>query len=680
MLYYESRGELWERQMLIKARRVAGDEELGSRLLERLRPFVYPRSLFANPLNEIARIKARIEVQSGDTHNIKLCSGGIRDIEFIVQALQLMNGGRSPELRTGTTTDAIERLETRGLLSGEEALILGTTYRFYRTIEHRLQMLEYAQTHSIPADPAERTKLAFRLEMRLPAFDRSLKHSLSDVRRIFDAVFAVETLTAPSDVERLLLEQHDSDFAQKFCSKYHLEDRISAVKRLRRMLYGSGLSGMKEYTEQTRSNFRAIVPQLLVDIGRTVSPDQTLARCEQIFSSFPAIDSLYTALANPSLCTAVTTLCGKSPWITRILMNNRFLIDYVITRLPEIASGVETSFPKTITHRSLVEWKLHSELSAVTRYLLGIIDEQTMFAHVSDAAERILAALFTQQRRRLRLPSATSMCVLALGKLGGKEISPGSDLDIIFIFRAKTKADAARCERLAAALLEQASAVTPEGSLYDVDARLRPEGKNAPLAISLKTYKKYFQHRASLWERQSLTRVRIIAGDAKLAGDIEAFLLDSVYGASLPPHWRAAILAMRKKTEARSHTRTTEYFDVKLSAGGLMDIEFAAQSLQLAAGLEAVASTNTYELLKEYGRRMPMILPLVENYTVLRRLETALRLGLDQPSAIVPMEKTAQKALASWMNIQNAEDLTAYIRSIAKQNRSILELVLTQDQ
>ena len=679
MLYYESRGELWERQMLIKARRVAGNEHLGSRLLDRLRPFVYPRSLFANPLNEIARIKARIEAQSGDAHNIKLCSGGIRDIEFIVQALQLMNGGRSPELRTGTTTDAIERLETRGLLSTQEAFTLRSAYGFYRTIEHRLQMLDYAQTHSIPADPAERTKLALRLEMRLPAFDRSLKHSLSDVRRIFDAVFAVETLTAPSDVERLLLEQPDSEFARKFCLTFRFEDPASAVKRLRRMFSGSGLPGMKEYTEHTRSCFRAIAPQLLAEIGKTVLPDQTLARCEQIFSSFPAIDSLYTSLSNPSLCAAMTTLCGKSPWLTRIFMNNRSLIDYVITRLPEIASGFEIPFPKTVTHRSLVEWKLHSEVSAVARYLLGIIDEQTMFARVSDAAERILTALFAQQRRRLRIPSTASMCVIALGKLGGREISPGSDLDVIFIFRGKTKADAARCERLAAALMEQASAVTPEGSLYDIDARLRPEGRNAPLATSLKAYKEYFQHRASLWERQSLTRVRIIAGDAKLAGDIEAFLHDSVYGASLPPHWRAAILAMRKKTEARSRTRTMDYFDVKLSAGGLMDVEFAVQSLQLAAGLEAVASTNSYELLKEYGRRMPMIHPLIENYKVLRRLETALRLGLDQPSSIVPVEKNAQRALASWMNIQNTEDLTAYMRSIAKQNRSILELLLTQD-
>ena len=677
MLYYESRGELWERQMLIKARRVAGNEELGSRLLERLRPFVYPRNLFANPLNEIARIKARIEAQSGDTHNIKLCPGGIRDIEFIVQALQLMNGGRSPELRTGTTTDAIERLKTRGLLSGQEARALRTTYKFYRTIEHRLQLLDYAQTHSIPADPAERTKLALRLEMRLPVFDRALKHSLNDVRRIFDAVFAVKTPTAPSDVERLLLDLPDSEFTKRFCATFRFDDRASTIKRLRRMLYGSGLPGMKEYTEHTRSCFRAIAHQLLTEIGKTVSPDQTLARCEQIFSSFPAIDSLYTSLSNPSLCAAITTLCGKSPWITRVLMNSRSLIDYVITRLPEIASGIEIPFPKTVTHLSLVEWKLHSEVSAVTRYLLGIIDEQTMFAHVSDAAERILAALFAQQRRRLRIPSTASMCVIALGKLGGREISPGSDLDVIFIFRGKTKADAARCERLAAALMEQASSVTPEGSLYDIDARLRPEGRNAPLATSLKAYKEYFQHRASLWERQSLTRARIIAGDVKLAGDIATFLHECVYVAPLPARWRSEILTMRKKTEARSRTRTTDYFDVKLSAGGLMDIEFAVQSLQLAAGLEAVASTNTYELLKQYGRRMPMIHPLIENYAVLRRLESALRLGLDQPSSFVPIEKNAQNMLASWMNIQNAGDLTARIKRIAKQNRSILELILT---
>ncbi|MCX6138184.1 MAG: hypothetical protein NTV54_11890, partial [Ignavibacteriales bacterium] len=677
MSYYESRGELWERQMLIKVRCAAGSKALGTRLLDRLRPFVYPRSLFANPLTEIARIKSRIEAQSGDEFNIKLCPGGIRDIEFVVQALQLMNGGRSPELQIGTTLDAIDRLARMGMLSSPEAATLRDAYRFYRQVEHRLQMLDYAQTHSLPIAPSERTKLALRMEMRLSSFDRALKVSMASVRQIFDAVFAVDIAAVPSDVERLLLENIDSVFVQQFCSLYRLRDRVAAVKRLRRMLHGSGLPGMKEFTEQTRSAFRTIAPQLLAHIGSTDDPDETLARCEQVFSSFPAVDSLYRALANPSLSSAVTVLCGKSRWITRRLANNRALVDYLITRLPDIAAGADNPFPDTVDACSLAEWKLQTESTAGMRYLLGITDERQFFASVSRTAERIVEAIFQSESRRLKLPASTSFCILALGKLGGNELLPGSDLDLIFIFHATKKTDAGRCEKLAASIIERASAITPEGSLYDVDARLRPEGRNAPLAVSLQSYEEYLKKRASLWERQSLTRARVVAGNTSLADDLQSLIHGAVFGTPLPADWRAQILSMRKKTEARSRTRTSYFFDAKLSAGGLMDIEFSVQALQLAAGLSAPDSANTYELLDFHAAQTGILQPMIRNYAVLRRLETALRLALDISSSVVPTDRGAQNTIARWLGCSGLEELGQQVKTIAKQNRAILESILT---
>ena len=261
-MYYESRGELWERQMLIKARYVAGDESFAQKFLVALSPFIYPRTLFQNPIEEISRIKARIESNSDD-RNIKLRAGGIRDIEFIVQELQLLNGGKNDSLRNSNTLSAIALLHSALLLSVREADRLREAYIFFRVIEHRLQMIEYTQIHSLPEIKRDRKKIAVRMAMAPDQFEKLLAEHLLNVRRVFNTVFTKKSPDHHSDIEQFLNEKPGSEFSQLFAGRYHFESNEKTVRTLRRMLYGTNLLGKKEYPERTRALFKSIAEPLL---------------------------------------------------------------------------------------------------------------------------------------------------------------------------------------------------------------------------------------------------------------------------------------------------------------------------------------------------------------------------------------------------------------------------------
>ena len=235
------------------------------------------------------------------------------------------------------------------------------------------------------------------------------------------------------------------------------------------------------------------------------------------------------------------------------------------------------------------------------RYALGAVDERQLFRSLSDIASSTLSFLYDEERKKLKIPSGVRFCIIGLGKLGGYEMNFGSDLDVVFLFDANRKLDAEKCEQLAARIITECSHPASAAKLYDVDARLRPEGRNAPLAVARKQYVEYLQQRASLWERQSLTRARVISGDKDFSEELMESIRELIYQSPLPKGWTEEILSMRRKTESRSRTSSSEFLDIKLGAGGLMDAEFAVQALQLSRGKNAFPSTNMYELLEEYS-------------------------------------------------------------------------------
>jgi len=254
-----------------------------------------------------------------------------------------------------------------------------------------------------------------------------------------------------------------------------------------------------------------------------------------------------------------------------------------------------------------------------------------------------------------------------------------SDLDVVFLYRATRKSDAERCEQLASKIMTSCSRMTPGGKLYDIDARLRPEGRNAPLAVAEKQYLDYFRQRASLWERQSLTRARVIAGDKKFSSAVIESVRDSIYRSSLPNGWTEEIFSMRRKTESRSRTSTSEFFNIKLGAGGLMDVEFAIQALQLHRGKKAFPSTNMYDLLELYSRgasHAERIRALNKNYKLLRRVETSLRLGLDVKTHIIPADDESLDYLARLLRYPSTKEFLSSLHACMKETRTLFESIL----
>ena len=675
MMYYESRGELWERQMLIKARHVAGDKMFARKFLTAISPFVYPRTFFDNPIEEISKIKTRIESNSHE-RNIKLRAGGIRDIEFIVQALQLLNGGKNPDIRNTNTLASLALLKAANILSDTEAGQLHEAYVFFRVLEHRLQMLQYAQTHSLPSARRERKRLAARMHLSADEFDRLLRKRTHDVRSVFNAVFTPQPARIYSSLDHFLDGKPGSDFSREFAGRYGLDNYEKAQRIIRRMTFGSNLLGKKEYPERTGLLFRAIAEPLLETIGSSIAPDYALAHCERIVSSFPSPDAMYSLCAENKFRSAFVKICAESSMLT-----NRFALS------PGLAETILTSL-NVIVHDDSIppppagyahDWKVREECKSALRYILVNPNEEGLFRSLSEIARHTLVVLCETESKKLKLPASTRFAIIGLGKLGGREINFGSDLDVLFLYEATKKSDAEKCEQLAARIMTSCSGNADSGKLYDIDARLRPEGRNAPLAVAAAPYLEYLHNRASLWERQSLTRARFIAGNEEFARSMSRMIDQSVYEAPLPKNWAGEILSMRAKTESRSRTTSSDFFDIKLGRGGMMDVEFTIQALQLSRRGNAFRSTNMYELLEYYARDLnhgARIVTMERNYRLLRRVETALRLGLDQMNHVIPSDDESLRYLSRLLNIPSSTEFLSMLQGQMKETRTLFDQIL----
>ncbi len=674
MMYYESRGELWERQMLIKARHIAGSGVLARKFLDAITPFVYPRTFFRNPIEEISRIKSRIESEAGE-HNIKLRAGGIRDIEFIVQALQLVNGGKTPAIRNANTLSALALLQTHSILSETETTELREAYIFFRVLEHRLQMLEYVQTHSLPRTRRERKKLAVRIGVAYGEFENNLRNHQRNVRRIFNSVFTKEG-SSQSALDRFMAEKPASEFSRAYAGRFRLDNIENAVRSLRRLMYGTNLLGKKEYPERTRTLFRKIAEPLLEEIAFSVAPDFALAHCERILSSFSLPDTMYSLCEERNFRTSFIKLCAESA-----MLSNRFALspDLAETILTGINDVMNESAAPPAPASGIHQWKNREESKAAVRYVLGDREEESLYRSLSEIADRSLAHLFETERRGLKLPASLRFCVLGLGKLGGHEIGFGSDLDVIFLYETNKNVEDEACEKLATRIMTACSRTVGAGKLYDIDARLRPEGRNAPIAVAGEQYLEYLHHRASLWERQSLTRARFVAGNKEFSEGLLHSMHEIVYQASLPNNWTRDIHSMRLHTETRSRTSAADYIDIKLGSGGMMDAEFAVQALQLSRHNNAHPSTNMYDLLDAYSNDTTLgqhVSKLNKNYRFYRRIEVALQLGLDVRSHVVPVDERLLSYLSRLLKYSSGAEFLSALRVRLSETRTAFEVIV----
>lgn len=694
LAYYDTLGRTWERQALIKARPVAGDAELGQEFARAIEPYVYRKYLAFAEINGIKALKRRIEQKAGqagvsDTE-VKTGRGGIRDVEFAIQFLQLLNGGDLPEVRQRNTLQGMQALERVGCLTAQEYHLLYDAYRFLRKTEHRLQLLFDLQTHQLPAKEDELRKLALRMGYDGPdplgAFLRDYREKTDLNRKILDHLlhetFQGDEHGAEPEADLLLDPNPDPETIRAVLGRYPFRDIPGAYHNLTQ-LASETVPFLP--SRRCRHFLASIAPQLLRALAETPDPDLALVNLEKVTASLGAKCVLWELFNfNPPSLKLYVELCATSQFLTEILVNNPGmsdeLLDSLVLNQPRTAAELRAELAELCRGASDVDPILHSfqdtELLRIgVRDILGMDPIQTTTAFLSDLAETIL-----QQIVRLQEPPLTQRfgapflesgqparyALLSLGKLGGRELSYHSDLDLILVYegdgRTGPPPGANRFftfhetdnfhyfTELAQRLIKATSFHGPKGRLYQVDMRLRPTGKSGSLVIPLAEFRRYYEENgAQLWERQALTRARPVYGDPAFSEEVMAAVAQGAYGRPWQAPWADEMREMRERLEASRSER-----DLKRGFGGIVDVEFLVQLFQLKYGQAqpTLWTTNTWQALNAL-RDTGLLdaadhVSLHDGYSFLRLVESRLRIvhnrALDEvPEGADDLEKLARR-------------------------------------
>ncbi|MBV9964991.1 MAG: bifunctional [glutamine synthetase] adenylyltransferase/[glutamine synthetase]-adenylyl-L-tyrosine phosphorylase [Alphaproteobacteria bacterium] len=607
--YYESVGQNWERAALIKARPVAGDRAAGARFLGELQPFIWRKNLDFAAIADIHSIKRQIQAYKGggriavEGHDIKTGRGGIREIEFFAQTQQLIWGGRLRALRAAPTCTALQRLAATGRIDPATAETLIADYRFLRRVEHRLQMVDDAQVHRLPADRDGIGRLAIFLGYaNADAFAAELCNHLASVERHYAELFEeAPSLAQPGNLVFTGAED-DPDTLQTLARLGFAEP-----PRVAEMVRGWHHGHMRATRSQrAREILTELVPELLRTFGATANPDTALLRFDHFLSHLPAGVQLFSLLhANPGLLSLVADIMAEAPRLAERLAQRPALLDSVLTAefsaaLPD-CSGLAADLGALIAGARdfqdvldiIRRWAEERRFQVGVQLLRRDIEGARTGMALADIAETALGALLPAvigdfARVHGRVPGG-AFAIVALGRLGSREMSLASDLDLILIYDAPddgSGSDGPRplpiityYARLSQRLISAITAPTAEGKLYEVDMRLRPSGASGPIASSLAAFAQYQHESAWTWEHMALTRARPVAGDAALQRRIRAATA-TVLCQPRDLHRLVTDVADMRRRVAESVPRPSSW-DLRNRRGGLIDLEFTVQYLML---------------------------------------------------------------------------------------------------
>jgi [glutamine synthetase] adenylyltransferase / [glutamine synthetase]-adenylyl-L-tyrosine phosphorylase len=627
-IYYEGFGQNWERAAMIKARPVGGDPVAGEAFIEFLRPFIWRRSLDFAAIQDIHSIKRQINAHHGGRtiaiagHNVKLGRGGIREIEFFAQTQQLIWGGRERAVRVQTTIGALHALAGAGHVEPAVASELEAAYCFLRGIEHRLQMVDDQQTQILPSDPVRLTEIALfcgfaGLEEFSAALTTCFKTVEGHYARLFEdapALGAHGNLVftgGENDPEtvRTLTELGFTN-ADALCSTirgwHHGRVRATRTTRAREML-----------TELT--------PALLVALATTARPDEAFMRFDDFLAHLPAGVPLFALFtSNPSLLDLVAEIMGNAPLLAEHLSRRPNLLDAVLQAnffdpIPdaaelaaELAEALDLAGDQQEVLDTARRWANDRRFQVGVQVLRGIVEPDgaaRAFTAIAEAAVACMARQVIAEFSRVHgtVPGG-EWCILAMGKMGGREMTATSDLDLILVYDAPAEVEdstgprplavPAWYARMTQRLVTALTAPTGEGALYEVDMRLRPSGNSGPIASSLEAFSRYQQDSAWTWEHMALTRARVVAGDPGLSAQVEA-VVTAVLTRPRDPAALVKDVADMRERMAKEH-KARSHWQVKHLRGGLVDIEFTAQYLQLrhAHDHPTILARNTRDTLQ----------------------------------------------------------------------------------
>lgn len=675
--YYEQWGEAWELQALLKARSAAGDDDLGARFMALTEKVVWDRGLDVESLRSIRKIKEQVE-QGAETTDIKRSRGGIRDIEFSIQLLQLVHGRLDADLRAPATLDALEALALHGFVGPEDHQGLTDAYRFLRNLEHRIQLWDLRQTHQIPEEPMARARIARSLGFEEDP-QRELEDRLGQVRSvvrdvherlyfrpILDAL--VGSPSARLGVEEAALRLEALGFSDVEAARRALEELTAGLSRRSRAMH-------------------QVLPLLLDWLSISPNPDLGLSQLRGLMANAPDHSALITMLENNPL--AGERLC--------LLLGTSRLMGQLIDRIPEFVPRLaDDGLLGDIRTREAEIDQLLSLLDSRPRFdaKVGTVRRFTRRRKLRIAARDILGEGSTPETLTALTDSADAavtgalhivtegdprgFAVVAMGKWGGSELSYGSDLDLMYVFEPEPERD--RALRTATDLARVLTEPSRHGEAYILDAEIRPEGRRGPLARSLDSYRRYYEEWAEPWEILALVRARTVAGDDAVAAAFRELIEPVVWHENVSEPFIRSIREIKARVEKeRIPPGEDPDYHLKLGNGSLSDIEFLTQLLQIRHGfeesalrvpgtLDALARLRDHDLLSGAEEEI-----LRESYIFCTRVRLRLHLQAGRASDSLPTDPDELVRLTTSLGYPRAAELRDQYRRFTRRARKVFE-------
>ncbi len=686
-VYYESWGRTWERSAMIKARPVAGDIELGLAFLKMISPFVHRRSIDFTALEEIKTMKERIDIdllrRSPNTIDVKLGKGGIREIEFFCQALQLIFGGKDPDIRERSTMKTIDKLKDKGLLKEGQADTLKAGYIYLRDLEHRIQIVEGRQSQAIPLGSVEVERLARMMGFKSTAektatelFQSNYKDTTGKVYNIYRTLFygAENELQKETSKDIYLLfselneEKDIPEEIEKILRNYGFSptrENLDRIKLLR------DAPSYQRISATSRSMREKLAPFLVAKAAGAPDPDMAIINTERFLSTVGGRRVLYALLAeNPELTTLLIRVFGSSLYLANALIERPENLEILLSS--ELSRPIKEDFldelSRLISRAEFYEEKLdiirHYKNQEFFRIGINDLQDRITTKEISDQISRLAEAILEvalllakeELNNKYGKPSSDGFFIIGMGKLGGRELIYGSDLDVFFAYSESRKEDSKAATdsigmssgpkvitdheyfvRLAQRIISVISVKTSEGAAFEVDTRLRPSGNAGPLTVSKTALLSYHKNKAQVWERQAALKARAVAGNIEEGKKVVKELQETTAKRGLSAEEAEELLKIRKRMEQEIAKEDSETLNIKTGYGGLVDIEFVAQALfmryRIANKDASLSPPDTLSMLQALqinkGLSDEQFQVLSSSYRFYRLIETRLRIMQD---------------------------------------------------
>ncbi len=708
--YYLSWGRTWERVALMKAVPVAGDRGLGWSFLEELEPFIYRRHLDYSTLDDMREMKQRVQAQLRRKPgiNIKLGQGGIREIEFFVQALQLINAGRTPTVRSPGTLEALGLLVQANILDETTAKDLREAYCFFRKTEHRIQINHQIQTHELPRTGEEQQELARRMgyhEDALTEFLSDLERLRGVVEDLFSGLFYHSNdeneHQVSSEAKRICENILDEAKSVDLLSAVGFEDPQSSYPILKSLIIPSERRGL---SEKGRRLLERLAPLLIDELLDAPEPGSALISLDRYIDSLRVGSGyLSTLLENPATVRFLIKILGESRFFTDLLVRHPQSFDSLIARHSSEPVKDRGQLQKDLFQRLAYCTHYEAELDVLRMfkneeilrigagYLSEEIDSSAARRLTTDLAEVCLEAAMEIARKEMGrkfgepdFGDSVPFVILGMGKLGGQEMTYHSDLDVIFIYDPPSETVGRLSahdwfSRFAGRIISVLSVPTSEGIAFEIDARLRPSGNQGPLVSTLSAFREYHKTTSEVWEKQALVKARPVVGPAGLRNEVNDILRDCIARAGAREVILEVIARLRKRIEAELAGEDMVHVDVKTGHGGLVDVEFFVQANILihADTRPEILRSNTLEALAALYRAglvtQESFHALDSGYRFLSSLEDRVRLMEQRSVDRLSLEGDRLKGLANRLGYGAGGD-AAFVDDYFKVTRGIRKI------